>query len=293
MRDAQHYDRIPFEDTTLPIRINYDSTVKPADIPDEDRLTWHEQLELIYLRKGEAAVYYGSRMVEAKTGDVILMNPFEVHQVVHTGSDVLFDCVMIDASMYCSGARDEKESRLLDYMDYNRLGFENRILGDQELTQHIDSLCRELKNREFMYELAVRSHVFGLLVCLLRQHVRSERSMERFAQNMERYDRIRPAVQMMKQRMSERITLTELAETCHMSSSHFCRMFRQITGVAPVRYLLNLRLQEAATMLRRTDKPVTQVAFEVGFDDSGYFSKKFREQFGMTPTKAKKSGNGE
>ena len=236
MRDTQRYDRISFENTTLPIRINYDSTVTPADIPDEDQLTWHEQLELMYLRKGEAAVYYGSRMVEAKTGDVILMNPFEVHQVVHTGSDVLFDCVMIDASMYRSGAQDEKESWLLDYMDYNRLGFENRILGDRELTQHIDSLCRELKNREFMYELAVRSHVFGLLVCLLRQHVRSERPMEQLAQKMKRYDRIRPAVQMMKQRMSERITLTELAETCHMSSSHFCRVFRKFAAMTPAQY---------------------------------------------------------
>ena len=290
MQYTQHYDRIPFEDTTLPIRINFDSTVKPED--DQD-LTWHEQMELLYLRAGEASVYCGSRLVEAKAGDVILINPYEVHQVMYTGSVVLFDCLMIDVSLYRNGDRDESESRLLDYMVCNRLGFNNRIAEDAELNWHIESICREMKDRQPMYEMAVRSHAFGMLVCLLRRHIRSDRSLLEFTQNMERYDRIRPAVQLMSQRMGERITLTDMAVACHMSDAHFCRLFRQITGVTPVRYLLDLRLQEAATMLRRTEKTVTQVACEVGFDDSGYFSKKFREQFGMTPSKAKKYGKTE
>jgi transcriptional regulator GlxA family with amidase domain len=170
----------------------------------------------------------------------------------------------------------------------NRLGFSNRIAEDAELNWYIESICREMKDRQPMYEMAVRSHALGMLVCLLRRHIRSDRSLLEFTQNMERYARIRPAVQLMSQRMGERITLTDLAVACHMSDAHFCRLFRQITGVTPVRYLLDLRLQEAATMLRRTEKTVTQVACEVGFDDSGYFSKKFREQFGMTPSKAKK-----
>ena len=106
--------------------------------------------------------------------------------------------------------------------------------------------------------------------------------------NVERYERIHPVLDYMRSHMSEQIRIENLAALSNVSPAHFCRMFRQITGTTPMQYLTSLRLHEAAVLLKRTDKNITQIAQTVGFEDSGYLSRRFREQFGMTPSQARK-----
>ena len=92
----------------------------------------------------------------------------------------------------------------------------------------------------------------------------------------------------MREHIADPIRLEELARQCNVSAAHFCRMFRQITGTPPLQYLANLRLHQAASLLKRTDRTVSQIAEDVGFDDVGYMSRCFKKQFGMTPTQLKR-----
>ena len=110
--------------------------------------------------------------------------------------------------------------------------------------------------------------------------------------NVERYERIKPVLEYMRRNLSEPIRLEALAQQCNLSAAHFCRVFRQITGTTPVQYLTNLRLHQAAALLRRTNRSISQIAEEVGFDDVGYMSRCFKKQFGMTPTQAKRQALG-
>lgn len=282
------YERIPFENTQLPIRINYDMFLDSQKVFCENSYSWHEQIELLYFREGEAYVYCGNRPVAVKSGEVVLINPYEAHQVVYKSGTPFYDCLMIDASLYYSKDNNEQENYFFDILTDKYIYFDNLIADDQELIGYIEALCREMREKAVAYELAIKCHVFGLLVCLLRRHIRSNLSCQQLSENVERYTRIKPALNFMKKNLSEHISLEELAEVCHLSSSHFCRLFHQITGVSPIRYLLDIRLQEAATLLKRTDENITQIAYEVGFEDVGYFSRKFKEFFGMSPTQAKK-----
>jgi len=54
-----------------------------------------------------------------------------------------------------------------------------------------------------------------------------------------------------------------------------------------VQYLNNLRLHEAAVLLKKSDKSVAQIAEAVGFDDVGYLSRRFKTKFGPTPIQVK------
>jgi AraC-like DNA-binding protein len=86
------------------------------------------------------------------------------------------------------------------------------------------------------------------------------------------------------------VTLDELAEVAGLSKYHFLRQFSQVVGMTPGAYLRTLRLCHAARKLRTTDLPILEVALSVGFADHPSFSRAFARHMGMTPSEYQKLG---
>lgn len=284
----QYYQHIPFEDTALPIRLNPDCRLFPIRTGEKFPYSWHEQIEFLYFRQGNARVLCGEQEYITEPGELLLINPYELHQVNYHDGDLLYDCLMIDASLYRDARQGICDTRYFDLLSDSHVCFDNHLKKDPELIAHIEALRRELTEKRVAYELSVKAHVFGIFVCLFRSYVRSRTTFRQMVDNVERYERIHPVLQYMREHITDPIRLEELARQCNVSAAHFCRMFRQITGTPPLQYLANLRLHQAASLLKRTDRTVSQIAEDVGFDDVGYMSRCFKKQFGMTPTQLKR-----
>ncbi len=282
------YDRIPFDDTALHVRVLHDMTLTKENKFLENYASWHEQIEILYFHRGGAVVHCENRVYTVNDNEVVIINPYEMHQISYHSGQPLYDCLMIDASLYQQECLTAEVERYINLLTDTHVCFNNYITHDEEFLACIKAICQEMKNKELMYKLAVKSHVYHMLIYLFRRHVYKGSSFCQLVENAERHDRIKPALDLMKSKMAEHITLEELAEVCHVSASHFCRLFHQITGYSPIRYLLDIRLQEGVTLLKQTDKSVTQIAYDVGFDDVGYFSRKFKDQFGLSPMQLKK-----
>lgn len=82
----------------------------------------------------------------------------------------------------------------------------------------------------------------------------------------------------------EELSLNTLASFVNFSPSHLSMIFSQETGVAFIKYLTDLRMQKAKEMLRCSNKRANEIALEVGYKDSHYFSFLFKKLHGMTPT---------
>ncbi|MDB6077043.1 MAG: AraC family transcriptional regulator [Akkermansiaceae bacterium] len=78
-----------------------------------------------------------------------------------------------------------------------------------------------------------------------------------------------------------------LAKMLGMSYRNFYRTFQTVTEQTPAAYLQRLRLTKAAHFLQTTDRTVTDIAFQCGFDDSSYFARCFRQRFGVSPRRFK------
>jgi transcriptional regulator GlxA family with amidase domain len=74
-----------------------------------------------------------------------------------------------------------------------------------------------------------------------------------------------------------------LARVSGVSEAHFARSFKQAFGVPPHRYLLSRRIERAKTLLRDTDLPITDIAFQTGWSSLGTFGRTFRDVTGETP----------
>lgn len=75
-----------------------------------------------------------------------------------------------------------------------------------------------------------------------------------------------------------------LARSVNLSRAHFIRSFREVFGEPPHRYLQRRRIERAMALLRDTERPVTEISLDVGFNSLGTFSRTFREILGESPS---------
>jgi len=100
------------------------------------------------------------------------------------------------------------------------------------------------------------------------------------------------AQQWLQDHLHENISLTRLASYCGLSSRSLSRRFRQATDLSPQGYLQRLRMTSARDLLRHSNLSVSEIAWQVGFQDASYFSQLFRRHTGMPPARYRKSVRG-
>lgn len=126
-----------------------------------------------------------------------------------------------------------------------------------------------------------------------------ERLKEKFSENL---DNIRPTMcvsdqdQLFVKRFDAivfshlsdtSLSVDMIAELLHMGRTMFYKKVRSVTGYTPNDYIRIVRLRKAAELLREGNMNVSEVAYAVGFDNPYYFSKRFKEQFGVSPSQYK------
>ena len=83
---------------------------------------------------------------------------------------------------------------------------------------------------------------------------------------------------------AEPLDVRAVASVAHVSEAHFIRSFRAVFGETPHRYLQRRRVERSMFLLRETDRSVTDICLDVGFNSLGTFSRTFREIVGETPS---------
>jgi AraC-like DNA-binding protein len=81
------------------------------------------------------------------------------------------------------------------------------------------------------------------------------------------------------------LSVAELAKLCNLSLSSFKREFKKIFLESPSRYIITQRLNRSAELLKLSPKNVSEIAYEAGFHDPSYFTRLFKKEFGIPPTK--------
>ncbi|WP_242902772.1 helix-turn-helix domain-containing protein [Actinomadura terrae] len=91
------------------------------------------------------------------------------------------------------------------------------------------------------------------------------------------------AIEVMREKLGEHITIDDLARAARFSRFHFSRAFHRITGMSPGRFLSAMRIQEAKRLLLSSPRPVAEVARLVGYPGADAFVAGFSEAVGLPP----------
>jgi transcriptional regulator GlxA family with amidase domain len=147
------------------------------------------------------------------------------------------------------------------------------------LTSSFDTL---LSCRNSVHDLSV--HIFSANI--LRQilsHVAFLNPPEQLRRQRESLD-IDSLHALMKSNLREQLNLDTLAASVNLSKYHFVKRYREITGTTPINRFIQMKIERACYLLDTTYKEIKEIAFELGYEDSYYFSRVFRKQIGVSPS---------
>ncbi len=95
---------------------------------------------------------------------------------------------------------------------------------------------------------------------------------------------LKQAIEYIDAHLGENLSLKAMADTLHISQYHFCRLFKQSTGMSPHRYLMQQRIERAKQLLKQPELTVTHIAYKCGFANQSHFARYFRRYTGVSPT---------
>lgn len=159
--------------------------------------------------------------------------------------------------------------------DRGRLRLNGKELA--QITELVDRLEGELRTREPGFGFMATAAFMQIIGLLSRCYGRSP------SPDGKALLRIGEALSHLERNIQHEVNLDELASIAHMSRRSFLRVFQSATGTSPLAWLIEQRIHRASGLLRHTDKQITEIAFEVGFNDSNYFTRQFRKSTGLSP----------
>ena len=110
-----------------------------------------------------------------------------------------------------------------------------------------------------------------------------------YSSSSENVSLLRQAVKYTEEHYAENYKMSLLAEKFNLSESHFRKLFKEFTGLSPVEYRNQLRIEHSKELLTQSTASVSEVALDEGIEDQFYLSRIFKESEGISPLQYKKS----
>ncbi|MBE7042074.1 MAG: helix-turn-helix domain-containing protein [Ruminococcaceae bacterium] len=229
----------------------------------------HEECEIYVNLSGDISFFCNDHIYPMTRGDVLIARPGEYHHCV-----------------YRSNAAHQHYWILFDYEpnrpiweSFFRLPFENVLRPDYEQKEELLQLCEELLGTT-LSEGERFSHFWSLMTILKRSH------------SVEQADHLIPkdfvtVLDYINTHIYEKITVSQIAEKCFISTSTLERYFMKYTHSRPVEYIRHKKMTEAAELLRQ-GMSVSRTVEQLGYCDESYFIELFKKHFGTTPLQYKK-----
>lgn len=269
MKDFQ-YMVYEFEDPKFPIVFEYVHQKKHESL----NAHWHSNLELIYLLMGEAQINVNGKAYQAKSGDIVILNTNDIHQIQALSDDIHYYSLVLDQKFCIDQGFDTLNHEF------------NVVTQDVEMRNIFQIIGHEMGKEKKYYQDAVRALSITMLILLFRNQRLREK--KRIDTQIPQVHYVKDAIEYIHQNYREDLSLDEIASYVGVSKYHFSRVFKDATSLTINQYINNLRCQQARQLLLTTELPVSEVAEQTGFRSVSYFTKAYKRLFSQTPTESRK-----
>lgn len=252
----------------------------------------HEYLQIWYVRRGTCKNYlngYGYRYTQ---GGICIIPPFVEHRMKSDDENSILICCEFSERFINEALQYENRDGLFDiaylepfFLSENmvehlfkisddKLPFVDKIFGD---------LLREYNTYRKHSYLFIKADLLKLLATIASEY--DARANHETDELFEKYrEAIDKTILYINQHYNEKIYLEEVCRIAMMSTSTFSYIFKQVTGKTFSEYVMNLRLNHAAELLRDTNTSLVEICEVCGFSDSNYFSRVFKKSYGVPPS---------
>ena len=237
-----------------------------SSFPKPYPLTFHKELELLYIRQGRGAYYLAGNLYHFQKRLLLIAKPHEIHAMMSMPRKEKHETVCLVFPLGWLG------------MDINVKSWPHEVLLSEEEAARLDLICgqigEEVKNRESDYEDMVRVK-FQEICCLVRRIVTQPKKecANQLANQLRAY---------IDRHFTENINVLDMTKNFGYTKQHLDRAFKKAMGVSLKRYILQQRVMEARILLEtQPTLKVTAIAKQVGFEDYRLFHRIFKILVGV------------
>ena len=233
---------------------------------------WHENAEFLYITEGSGYLYCNSEKIKISTGDVVIINSFDLHYT-ETSGEMKYYCLIPDRA----------------YLQQNGLNtsvikFE-RLVKDNKAKELFEKIVSEYESENSFKEAGIKASVNDFVLYLARNY----RVTPEKGKDAKTLHYMRMAIGYIGSRLSEKITADDVAKEIGLSKYYFLREFKKITNMTLVEYINGLRCEKARAMLREDNMSIGEISALCGFENGSYFNKIFRNETGVSMSEYRKN----
>ena len=246
----------------------------------------HQFLEIVYFEQGGGRYRSGDRVWDVRPGDLFLTAPGEVHDATAlegaAGWIVLFTADAVnptdpDASSYLNWFSSPlffPFVRGVEESGYFQISVEGRSLWSERL----QALAEELQTQPLGYEEVARAYLTQILVSITRL---ATQSFNRFP--LRKQSLITEVFNFIELHYQEPISLSDIATALNHAPTYLASSIRELTGRTVLEWIRERRMAEARRRLLDTEEDIAQIAEQLGYANTTYFIRQFRQVHRQTP----------
>ena len=234
----------------------------------------HNSWECVFIVEGSAGVSSDEAVYTLEPGQVIIHPPCEFHRIWNNG-DVDLKIIIFS---FQAEAFPLKQHGVYNFPSHERL---YQVLKRIQSVYELEQITRVKRPKEGVSLAEVQQAVNRLENYFLDLLCNGEEISPAKDKNAKTYSL---ALKTMKENLSARINVQNVADACGISVSGLQKLFRRFAGIGVAKYYEGMVMERARTLIE-DGRRVKEVAFELGFDDQNYFSTVYKRYFGSSPTK--------
>ena len=285
---------------------------------------WHDEIEIVLVVEGATKIECIDSSAILHPGEMVFVNANTLHKLTNHGEhdcrilNVVFNPKLLSGLtqglIYKKHVLPIIEDKSLQLYKFHRLNQHNGSTSGantyatyawhqqaiNELASAFDIWESQSTDREFAMTIALMKfwHLFSsqLLVQNEQSDAAIRPSEQAFTHSAslhpqmakKKEKRVQSLLQFIHRHYKERLSIADISNAANISESECYRVFRGTLKCTPNHYLLDYRLRQSMQLLSQGNQPIAEVAYEVGFNCSAYFAKKFKLAFQMTPKQFRK-----
>ena len=268
----------------------------PCSIPlDRSKvpLHWHDDMELVYVKKGDGIVTVDFITYKVNAGDIVVILPGQLHSIEQQMDlSMEYENIIFQLDMLFPRQEDLCVSEYFLPLLQRQLEIPVFLCSGLEFYEAAAACLDEADNlcslRLPAYELSVKAQLFQFFYILFSHGTPVPKPAPPLKNRS--IHKAKLIFQYIENHYAENLTIKEMAETCGFSQSHFMKFFKSSFGTSFVSYLKEYRLTKAARLLVSSSGSVLTIAQETGFDNLSYFNRSFKKMYGVTPRQFRDGG---
>ena len=256
------------------------------------KLNKHDFMEMVYVKNGSAEFEISDQKVSLSPSDILIIKPNQPHRlIVKSYSGCEF--IVLNFKFLNKQNNRHSEVSLEDFLNYvsgNESGpfISIKIRTRSDIVAVLNKILKERENDEIGSDFFEYLLILELFV-LISRALKNQWEKSILNKSHKLRELVNSAVDYIHNNYQKDISLSDISRYVFLSPSYFTRAFKQETGVSPINYLLNIRIQKAKELLKNTDIKILDIALIIGFSSQQRFNEIFKKYENITPLQYRKS----